>query len=83
MTVQIPTRFREIDAAAIDDLVERGVARSRSDLIRHAVHAFLDAQRRQAIAEEMVAAYEAQPQDADDDEWALANAIAMTEAEPW
>lgn len=83
MTVQIPTRFQADEARSIDELVEQGVAESRSDLVRLAVRSLIDQKRRSAIAEAIIDSYTKQPQSDDEAGWALANAIAVTEAEPW
>lgn len=82
-SVQIPTRFRDEELADLDAMVADGVAKSRSQVIRLAVEQLVDTHRRRKIGESMAAAYLATPQSDDDNVWAVANAIAMTEAEPW
>lgn len=67
----------------IDQLVDDGVAENRSAVIRRSVHHLADAVERARIGESIAASYRDRPQSADDHEVALANAMAMTEAEPW
>ncbi len=67
----------------IDRLVDHGVADSRSAVIRRGVHHLAEAVRRAQVGEAIAASYRALPQTSADDELAMANAIAMTEAEPW
>jgi predicted nuclease of restriction endonuclease-like (RecB) superfamily/Arc/MetJ-type ribon-helix-helix transcriptional regulator len=83
MTIQVPTRFRETEVQALDELVADGVADSRSEVIRLAVARLAERHRRAKVGAAIVAAYRAEPQTAEEDAWALANAIALTEAEPW
>ncbi len=83
MTVQVPTRFRDTEVQAIDELVADGVADSRSEVIRLAVARLAEQHHRAKTGEAIAAAYRAQPQTADEAAWALANALALTEAEPW
>ena len=83
MTTQVPTRFGDAEVRILDGLVADGVAESRSEVIRIAVARLAEQHRRASIGAAIAAAYRAQPQSADDDAWALANAIALTEAEPW
>ena len=64
-------------------MVADGVAESRSHVIRLAVERLFEAHRRRKIGEAMADAYRATPQTDEHDAWAVANAIAMTEAEPW
>ena len=83
MTTPVPTRFTDEELALIDQLVDRGVADSRSAVIRRGVHHLADSVHRAQVGEAIAAAYRAVPQTREDDELAMANAIAMTEAEPW
>ncbi len=83
MTTPVPTRFTDEELALIDELVEHGVADSRSAVIRRGVHHLADSVRRAQIGEAIAASYRAVPQTDDDNELAMASAIAMTEAEPW
>lgn len=83
MTTPIPTRFGADELDALDELVADGVAGSRSGAIRLAVARLHEAHRRAKVGEAIADAYRALPQTADDDALALANANALTEAEPW
>jgi Arc/MetJ-type ribon-helix-helix transcriptional regulator len=83
MTTPVPTRFSDEELAIIDRLVDDGVADSRSAVIRRGVHHLADAVRRARVGETIAESYRALPQTDDDDELAMANAIAMTEAESW
>lgn len=83
MTTPVPARFDDEELATIDRLVQAGVGRNRSEVIRRAVSRLDDEVRRAAVGRRIAAAYRQLPQDADDDAFALANAIALTEAEPW
>lgn len=83
MTTPVPTRFSEEELAIIDDLVEQGVGDSRSAVIRQGVHHLADLVRRARVGADIAASYRERPQNAEDDDLAMANAIAMTEAEPW
>jgi Arc/MetJ-type ribon-helix-helix transcriptional regulator len=83
MTTPVPTRFSDEELTTIDRLVSEGVGANRSAVIRVAVVLLDDAVRRTRIGESIAESYRRQPQSADDDTMAMANAIAMTEAEPW
>jgi Arc/MetJ-type ribon-helix-helix transcriptional regulator len=83
MTIQVPTRFRDVEVDALDELVADGVADSRSEAIRLAVARLSDEHRRRKVGQQIVDAYRAQPQTAEDDAWAMASAMALTEVEPW
>jgi Arc/MetJ-type ribon-helix-helix transcriptional regulator len=83
MTTPVPTRFSDEELRRIDHLVEAGVGSTRSDVIRRAVAHLDEVVRRADIGREIAESYRRQPQSKDDDELAMANALAMTEAEPW
>jgi Arc/MetJ-type ribon-helix-helix transcriptional regulator len=83
MTTPVPTRFTDDELALIDRLVENGVGDSRSAVIRRGVHVLADSVRRARIGESIAESYRELPQTPEDDELAMANALAMTEAEPW
>ena len=83
MTMPIPTRFTDEEIRLIDDLVAAGVGDSRSAVIRRAVAHFADAVRRARTGALIADSYRRHPQSAEDDELAMASAIALTEAEPW
>ena len=83
MTIQVPTRFKDAEVQALDELVADGLAESRSEAIRLAVAQFHDQHRRQKIGRAIVDAYRAVPQTDDENAWAMASAQALTAAEPW
>ena len=83
VTSPIPTRFSDEELAIIDALVASGVGESRSAVIRAGVHHLADSVRRARIGAAIAESYRQQPQSAEDDDLAMANAIALTEAEPW
>jgi Arc/MetJ-type ribon-helix-helix transcriptional regulator len=83
MTTPVPTRFTDDELALIDELVGSGIAENRSAVIRRGVHFLAESVRRSRVGESIAASYREQPQTAEDDELAMASAIAMTEAEPW
>jgi Arc/MetJ-type ribon-helix-helix transcriptional regulator len=83
MTSPVPTRFSAEELELLDELVDAGVGSSRSAVIREAVLRLAETVRRAEIGASIAASYRERPQSAEDDELALANALAMTEAEPW
>jgi len=83
MTAPVPTRFSDDEIALIDELVDQGVGGSRSAVIRRGVHELAESVRRTRVGGAIARSYQEHPQTAEDDELALASAIAMTEAEPW
>lgn len=83
MTTPIPTRFSEEEVALIDQLVRQGIGENRSAVIRLSVRQLADATRRAQIGATIAASYRSNPQSVEDEELAMANAIALTEAEPW
>lgn len=83
MTTPVPTRFTDEELALIDELVEAGVGDSRSAVIRRGVHRLADSFRRARVGASIAQSYRERPQTPEDDEPAMASAVAMTEAEPW
>lgn len=83
MTRPVPTRFSDEELALIDELVAEGVGESRSAVIRRGVHHLADAVRRANVGAAIASSYRDLPQTSEDDELAMASAMAMTEAEPW
>ena len=83
MTIPIPTRFSSEELFIIDRLVKEGLGNNRSEVIRAAVKRLDEAARRARIGQAIADSYRARPQTPEDDELAMANAIALTEAEPW
>ena len=83
MTTPVPTRFSPRQIQTIDRLVAAGVGATRSEVIRRAVEHLAESVERARLGKVIADSYRAQPQTIDDGEQAMANAIAMTEAEPW
>lgn len=83
MTTPVPTRFTDEELALIDELVEGGIGDSRSAVIRRGVHYLADSVRRARVGATIAQSYRERPQTPEDDELAMASAIAITEAEPW
>ena len=83
MTTPVPTRFTDAELALIDGLVEGGVGESRSAVIRLGVRHLAEAVDRRRVGTSIAQSYREHPQTSDDDDLAMANAIALTEAEPW
>lgn len=83
MTSPVPTRFSEEELALLDQLVAEGVGDSRSAVIRRGLHHLADAVRRAKVGAAIAQSYRDLPQGQEDDDLAMASAIALTEAEPW
>jgi len=83
MTTPVPTRFTADELAIIDALVQDGVGASRSAVIRYGVHQLADSVRRARVGASIARSYRENPQSPEDDELAMASAMAMTDAEPW
>ena len=83
MATPIPTRFSDDEIALTDAMVHEGVGDHRSAVIRHSVHHLADSIRRVAVGRTIAESYRLHPQTTDDDDLAMANAMALTEAEPW
>jgi Arc/MetJ-type ribon-helix-helix transcriptional regulator len=83
MTTPVPTRFTDEELALIDELVDEGIGDSRSAVIRQGVHHLADSVHRARVGATIAQSYREQPQTADDDDLAMASAVALTEAEPW
>lgn len=79
----MPTRFSSRQIETIDRLVAAGIGDTRSAVIRRAVEHLAESVEREHIGRSIADSYRTQPQTVDDDAQAMANAIAMTEAEPW
>ncbi|MBA2608010.1 MAG: hypothetical protein H0U92_03640 [Actinobacteria bacterium] len=83
MTTPVPTRFSEEELALIDELVDGGVGDTRSAVIRRGVHHLADSVQRARVGASIAQSYRERPQTSEDDDLAMASAIAMTEAESW
>jgi len=83
MTTPVPTRFSDEELALIDELVDEGIGDSRSAVVRRGVHHLADSVQRARVGASIAQSYRERPQSSEDDDLAMASAIAMTEAEPW
>ncbi|MCY3786452.1 MAG: ribbon-helix-helix domain-containing protein [bacterium] len=83
MTHAVPVRFNDSQLQALDRLVAEGVGETRSAVIRNAVDRLAESTERDRLGQMIADSYRRQPQSAEDGEMALANGIAMVEAEPW
>jgi len=83
MTTPVPTRFSDEQLRLIDELVDLGAGPNRSEVVRLAVEHFASEVRRARIGQSIADSYRERPQGPDDDALGLANALAMTAAEPW
>lgn len=83
MTTPVPTRFSDAELALIDRLIEDGVGDSRSAVIRRGLQHLADSVQRAKVGAAIADSYRELPQTTDDDDLAMANALALTEAEPW
>lgn len=83
MTTPVPTRFSDDELALIDELVAEGLGDNRSAVIRCAVLRLGDAVHRARVGVAIADSYRQRPQTVEDDELAMASAIALTDAEPW
>jgi Arc/MetJ-type ribon-helix-helix transcriptional regulator len=83
MMTPVPTRFSDDELAVIDRLIAEGVGKNRSDVVRRAVESLDQRVRRARVGQAIAGSYRDLPQSPDDDALAMANAIAMTEAESW
>lgn len=82
MTVQIPVRIPDEDAAKLDEAVARGRFASRSDALREGLARLLREERDREIAEAYRRAYEKYPQEDWIGEvglWALTQIVAAEE----
>ena len=83
VTTPVPTRFSDEEIGLLDELVAAGIGETRSAVVREAVVRLADTVRRAEDGATIAASYQERPQSTDEDQLALANAIAMTETEPW
>ena len=79
----VSAQFSAEELAVLDRLVSEGVGTSRENVIRQAVTWYDDALKRHRVGKAIADHYLQHPQTEADHSQARANAIAMTEAEPW
>lgn len=80
---QVVTRIDDQLVATIDALVADGTVASRSEAVREALAAWVDARQRAARRARDEEAYKRVPDTDDELAWADANGRAMVEEEPW
>lgn len=83
MTNQVAVRLTGDELATIDELVDDGVAANRSDVLRLSLSQLAQRHRRRGIADAIIASYRETPQTNEENDWAVANARRMVEADPW
>lgn len=79
----VRVRFGDEELSVSDRLVSDGVGTSRKDVIRQAVSWYDDALRRHRVGKAIEDHYLRHPQTEADHAQAMANAIALTDAESW
>ena len=79
----VRARFSDEELSVIDRLVSEGIGTCREDVIRQAVGWYDDALRRHRVGKAIEDHYLQHPQTEADHAQAMANAIALTEAESW
>lgn len=80
---QLVVRIDEGLARNVDRLVDSGIVESRSDAVRRALRALVDAERRRAVGAAIVEGYRRMPQTDDDLGWGGHMTRAMIAEEPW
>lgn len=80
---QLVTRVDDELVVQLDEMVEGGEVKSRSDAVRRALEAMIDQRARRLIAEATVEAYRRVPQTQEELRWADAGTRAMIAEEPW
>ena len=80
---QLVTRVDDELVARLDEMVECGEVRSRSDAVRSALEQMLDKRRRRLEGEAIVDGYLRQPETEEEMRWAEQNLRDMVAEEPW
>lgn len=80
---QLVTRVDDGLLAAVDALVNEGVAATRSDAVRLGLEGLVERHRRQQTGRAIVDGYERQPQDEDELAGLDEATRALIEEEPW
>ena len=81
--VQLVTRVGDDLAEAVDELIEAGVAESRSDAVRQALSALVEQHRRAQIGRQILDGYLRTPQTEEEIAWADDATRRMITEEPW
>ncbi len=79
----VRARFSDEELSVIDRLVSDGIGTDRENVIRQAVRWYDDALERHRVGKAIEDHYLRHPQTEADHAQAMANAIALTEAESW
>ena len=82
-STQIAVRLPEKLIIELDGIVDDGEYGSRAEVVRLALDAFIDAERRRLIGEAIAEGYRRIPQTDDEFEGLEALAIRSIEDEPW
>ena len=80
---QLVTRVDDELVAQLDEMVESGEVKSRSDAVRSALEAMLKQRRRWLIGEAIVEGYRRIPETEEELRWAEGNLRDMIAEEPW
>ncbi|MEA1904227.1 MAG: ribbon-helix-helix domain-containing protein [Actinomycetota bacterium] len=80
---QFVTRIDADLAAAVDELVEKGIFDSRSDAVRKALAEVVDRERREEIGRQIIEGYKRFPETEAEMKRAEQNAINLVNEEPW
>ena len=83
MSQQLVTRLDDRIVAQVDALVAEGVVRSRSEAVRIALEKLLEEHRRKRVGQQIVDAYQRQPQTADELAGLDEATRALITGEPW
>jgi Arc/MetJ-type ribon-helix-helix transcriptional regulator len=83
MSEQIAVRIPDEMAAALEALVSSGRFPTKADVVRVAVEALLESERRRELGERIANGYRRVPQDDEDVKAARAAAIRSIHEEPW
>ncbi|MGH8987316.1 MAG: ribbon-helix-helix domain-containing protein [Acidimicrobiales bacterium] len=80
---QLVTRVDDRLLAAVDTLVDEGVAATRSDAVRLGLEGLVERHRRQKTGQAIVDAYQRHPQNEDELSGLSEATRALVEEEPW
>jgi len=80
---QLVTRVDDELVRQVDQLVENGAVKSRSDAVRRGLRAVVDTERRRSVAASIVDGYRRRPQAEDEAGWSEDMARSMIAEEPW
>ncbi len=80
---QVIARVDEALLERIDELVDRGVIASRSEGVRLGLEQLIERTQREERQRREIAAYQSDPQDANEVKAARRAAFAMVREEPW